>query len=55
MAKKRFHLKNLLAITLTINGNSIKLLEKLGFIYQKRIKPFDDDQELLLFAKQLDS
>ncbi|HEY5688762.1 MAG TPA: GNAT family N-acetyltransferase [Yeosuana sp.] len=55
MAKKRFHLKKLLAITLTINGNSIKLLEKLGFIYQKRIKPFDDDQELLLFAKQLDS
>ncbi|MDH3323146.1 MAG: GNAT family N-acetyltransferase [Flavobacteriaceae bacterium] len=55
LAKKRFDLKNLLAITLPINGNSIKLLEKLGFIYQKRIKPFDDDEELLLFAKQLDS
>ncbi len=54
LAKKRFHLKKLLAITLPINSNSIKLLEKLGFTYQKNVKPFDDDVELLLFAKQLD-
>jgi RimJ/RimL family protein N-acetyltransferase len=55
LAKKRFHLKKLLAITLPINSNSIKLLEKLGFIYQKSVKPFDDDKELLLFAKQIAS
>ena len=54
LAKNRFHLKKLLAITLPMNSNSIKLLEKLGFTYQKNIKPFDDDEELLLFAKQLD-
>ena len=55
LAKKRFHLKKLLAITLPMNSSSIKLLHKLGFIYQKSVKPFDDDEELLLFAKQLDS
>lgn len=55
LAKNRFHLKKLLAITLPINSNSIRLLEKLGFIYQKKVKPFEDDKELLLFAKQLES
>jgi len=29
-------------------------LEKLEFIYQKRVIPFEDDAELLLFAKQLE-
>ena len=48
-----FNIKKLLAITLPINSNSIKLLSKLGFIYEKRVKPFEDDEELLLFAKQL--
>lgn len=55
IAKERFHLKTLMAITLPINVNSIKLLEKLGFKYQKRVKPFEDDEELLLFAKQLET
>ncbi len=54
VAKELFNIKKLLAITLPINSNSIKLLEKLGFTYEKRIKPFEDDEELLLFAKQLD-
>ena len=54
LAKEKFHLKQLLAITLPINKNSIKLLEKLGFKYQKTVIPFDDNEELLLFAKQLD-
>lgn len=55
VAKERFHLKRLVAITLPINVKSIKLLEKLGFMYQKKVNPFEDDEELLLFAKQLDS
>ncbi|WP_338357180.1 GNAT family N-acetyltransferase [Yeosuana marina] len=53
LAKEEFSLKKLVAITLPANTNSKKLLEKLGFTYEKRVKPFEDDQELLLFAKQL--
>tara|TARA_R110000868_G_scaffold232117_2_gene485577 strand:+ start:832 stop:1341 length:510 start_codon:yes stop_codon:yes gene_type:complete len=52
-AKNEFHLKKLTAIILPINTNSIKLINKLGFTYEKRVKPFEDDQELLLFAKTL--
>ncbi|MCK7589286.1 GNAT family N-acetyltransferase [Subsaxibacter sp. CAU 1640] len=55
LAKNKFNLKKLLAITLENNLNSIKLLEKLGLKYEKKIKPFEDDDELLLFAKELDS
>ena len=54
LAKEQFKIKRLVAITLPINTKSIKLLEKLGFTYEKRVKPFEDDEELLLFAKQLD-
>ncbi|MCF8273109.1 MAG: GNAT family N-acetyltransferase [Flavobacteriaceae bacterium] len=54
VAKDGFNIKKVLAITLPINTNSIKLLEKLGFNYEKRIKPYEDDEELLLFAKQLE-
>lgn len=53
LAKEQFKIKRLVAITLPINTKSIKLLEKLGFTYEKRVKPFEDDEELLLFAKQL--
>ncbi|MFH4964746.1 GNAT family N-acetyltransferase [Gaetbulibacter sp. M235] len=53
LAQEKFQLKKLLAITLPINSNSVKLLEKLGFTYEKKVKPFEDDEELLLFAKQL--
>ena len=55
LSKEKFHIKRLVAITLPINTKSIKLLEKLGFRYEKRVKPFEDDEELLLFAKQLDT
>tara|TARA_R110000868_G_scaffold411005_1_gene701316 strand:+ start:8428 stop:8949 length:522 start_codon:yes stop_codon:yes gene_type:complete len=55
LAQEQFRLKQLLAITLPINISSIKLLGKLGFIYQKRVIPFEDEVELLLFAKQLDT
>ena len=54
IVKDVFNIKKILAITLPINTNSIKLLEKLGFNYEKRVKPYEDDEELLLFAKQLD-
>jgi RimJ/RimL family protein N-acetyltransferase len=53
LAKNRFNIKTLSAITLPINQPSINLLVKLGLSYQKRIKPFEDDKELLLFAKEL--
>lgn len=53
LAKNIFHIKTLCAITLPINQPSIHLLEKLGLSYQKTVKPFEDDKELLLFAKDL--
>ncbi|HAI19199.1 MAG TPA: RimJ/RimL family protein N-acetyltransferase [Xanthomarina gelatinilytica] len=53
LAKNTFKLTRILAITLPTNSNSIKLLEKLGLTYEKRVKPFEDDEELLLFAKDL--
>ena len=52
-AKKEFGLIKVGAITLELNVNSIKLLEKLGFSFEKKIKAFDDDKELLFFAKEL--
>ena len=53
LAKNTFKLKIILAITNPDNKSSIHLLEKLGLSFQKRIKPFDDNEELLLFAKNL--
>ncbi|WJJ96898.1 GNAT family N-acetyltransferase [Algibacter luteus] len=53
LAKEQFNLNKLLAITVPYNTGSIKLLEKLGFTFEKKIKPFEDDEELLLFAKTL--
>ncbi|WP_299333462.1 GNAT family N-acetyltransferase [uncultured Psychroserpens sp.] len=53
LAKTTFNIKTLCAITLPINKPSINLLEKLGLSYQKRVKPFEEDEELLLFAKDL--
>ncbi|HLV38055.1 GNAT family N-acetyltransferase [Xanthomarina sp.] len=53
LAKNQFHLDKILAITLPTNSKSVKLLEKLGLAFEKRVKPFEDDEELLLFAKTL--
>lgn len=53
LAKNEFKLDKIVAITLANNPNSIKLLEKLGLTFEKTVKPFDDEQELLLFAKTL--
>ena len=47
------HRSKNVAITLPINKNSINLLENLGFIYEKKVNPFEDGKELLLFAKTL--
>ena len=51
LAKDRFKLDTILAITHPDNKSSIHLLEKLGLSFQKRIKPFNDNEELLLFEK----
>jgi RimJ/RimL family protein N-acetyltransferase len=53
LAKNKFKLQRIIAITLATNPNSIKLLEKLGLSFEKTVKPFEDDEELLLFAKAL--
>ncbi|MDO5975734.1 GNAT family N-acetyltransferase [Flavivirga jejuensis] len=53
IAKEQFHLKKVVAIASPTNLNSIKLLEKLGLIFEKKVKPFEDEKELLLFAKSL--
>ncbi len=52
LAEHTFKLKRVLAITNPTNKNSIKLLEKLGLTYQKAINPFEEEKELLLFAKK---
>lgn len=54
-AEHTLKLKRILAITLSTNLRSIKLLEKLGLTYEKTVKPFEDDEELLLFAKTFDN
>jgi len=53
IAKHTFNLKKVVAITLPTNKSSIQLLEKLGLSFEKKVKPFEDDDELLLFAKNL--
>ena len=53
VAKEIFNLNKITAITNPNNKNSIKLLEKLGLSLEKKIKPFEDGKELLLFAKDL--
>ncbi len=53
LAKSEFKLKKVVAITNPDNHNSIKLLEKLGLVFEKRVNPFEEDKELLLFAKTL--
>lgn len=53
LAKDQFKIKKIGAITLEHNVNSIKLIEKLGLSFEKKVKPFEDDAELLLFAKVL--
>lgn len=53
LAKHKFNMTSICAITLPENQASIKLLEKLGLSYQKRVQPFENDEELLLFTLDL--
>ena len=53
LAQFKFNIERVLGITLEHNTASIKLLEKLGLQFEKIVKPFDGDEELLLFAKDL--
>ncbi len=53
LAQHTFKLKRIAAITLAVNKNSIKLIKKLGLCFEKKVKPFEDDDELLLFVKDL--
>lgn len=53
LAEEKFKIKKITAITLPSNTSSINLLEKLGLSFEKRVKPFEDGEELLLFAKIL--
>jgi RimJ/RimL family protein N-acetyltransferase len=43
-------LKHIVAITAVDNEPSIRLLEKLGFVFEKTIRLPNDDEELKLFA-----
>ena len=53
LAKTQFKIKTVCAITLPSNIASIRLLKKLGLSLKKEVKPFEDDETLLLFEKTL--
>ncbi|CAN5835850.1 GNAT family N-acetyltransferase [soil metagenome] len=50
--RKILHLTRVLAITSQDNKSSIRLLEKLGFKFERLIKLPDDTEELNLFASE---
>lgn len=52
-ARERLGLKRVVAITDVENQSSIRLLEKLGFVYERLIKLPDDASELKLFASDV--
>jgi len=49
-AKTKLKLKRIVAITAVNNDRSIKLLEKLGFHYEKMVQLSDDGEALKLFV-----
>ncbi len=51
--RDKLGLKRLLAITTLDNISSIKLLEKIGFIYEKNIKNPSDQNDLKLFRMNI--
>lgn len=53
VAKDKFKIDKIAAITLEYNVNSINLITKLGLEFEKKVKPFADEEELLFFAKIL--
>jgi RimJ/RimL family protein N-acetyltransferase len=52
-AKNKLKLKRVVAITVEYNHKSISLLEKTGMHFEKKIKLPNDEEELMLFAKDL--
>lgn len=54
LAKEKFGIKRIAAITLALNTDSINLIQKLGMTFEKKVNPFEEDEELLLFAKNLE-
>lgn len=53
LAKEEFKIPKLGAITSQENKNSINLIEKLGLTFEKKVKPFENEEEVLFFAKEL--
>lgn len=49
-AKTDLKLERIIAITTTENKNSIKLLEKLKFVFEKMIRLSNEEEELMLFS-----
>ena len=54
-ARERFKLDRILAITSLDNEASIKLLQRLGFSFERVIKTSADQEQVKLFAKYYDS
>ncbi len=52
-AKNDLHLKRVVAITTTDNKKSISLLEKIGMRYEKMVKVPNDDEQLMLYGKDI--
>ena len=48
--REELGLQRIVAITIQANKNSIHLLEKLGFVYEKTTKLPGDEEELMLFG-----
>ena len=53
MSKELFNIKKLTAITSPKNIASQRLLKKLGMSFEKRIKPWEEREDLLLYTKIL--
>jgi len=54
LARDRFGFARLLAITLPANERSIRVLESLGFGFERRTKLTPDGEELALYARTLE-
>jgi RimJ/RimL family protein N-acetyltransferase len=50
LARDKFELKRIVAITIPSNQGSINVLEKIGLRFEKMIKMTTDAEELMLFA-----
>ncbi|MBT8288879.1 MAG: GNAT family N-acetyltransferase [Flavobacteriaceae bacterium] len=53
IAAHDFGLKRISAMIDPANAKSIHLIKKLGFDFAKIIRPYDDEEKLMLFKKQL--